>query len=669
MTVAAETPINTYTANGSTTVFAYTFRIEDSSEIKIYHDEVEQTSGFTVSGVGSNGGGSVTYTTAPASGTIVLFLREMPTTRTIDYQNSGDFRADTVNEDIDRVWLKLQEIERELNYRNFQFREEESRTPNINVLPSPIANQILRWDSDGSLKNSLIESLVTDIEISSTIDRYDSMASLIAASPDASTVYVTSYYGGWAGTTQGPKGGHYRHKTGFTNTSPSVGSAVSVSTIGTGNQTGLAWDASGNEWKIEVQNGFINVLCFGMDDRGETDVVDILDGIVTFVMLDDSLPTPPSTGAVDDKYKTVFFPRGKYLYEQTFNPPGNCYITFLGEGGKYFSSEFLQGFNGHVWELPDTNNGTFNLERIVFQGDNATYSSGAWSGLKTNPTGGGGQGDCVHMNIIECVFRDFQGVGCDLANIFSCTLARNIYGFNYGGGLRVTGGSSNAFLQETTQANDGFGAEIGGNGNFVHAFIEADCIRNNPAGENATFRALKLDVTNSEVFATVNIDDNSDKTPIEVTGGNNKIRIVFVDKGTATNWVTFGASATYNECHGGGFNIDLLTGTNSSIDTAELHNGIEGPNVRFNYSKTNDKGVIACSEPGVSNKDLDINGAEIQLNGSRVDFSATDIAVLGKLGSDQTATASTLGTVVRRLAIHNESGGLLGYIPIYNTIT
>jgi len=181
MTVAAETPINTYTANGSTTVFAYTFRIEDASEIKIYHDEVEQTSGFSVSGVGSNGGGSITYTTAPSSGTVVLFLRAMPSTRTIDYQNSGDFRADTVNEDIDRVWLKLQEIERELNYRTLQFLETESRTTSLNRLPSPSANQALVWQADGSIGNSSLDIVVNT---SGTVQSVATYALLRSLSPD-----------------------------------------------------------------------------------------------------------------------------------------------------------------------------------------------------------------------------------------------------------------------------------------------------------------------------------------------------------------------------------------------------------------------------------------------------------------------------------------------------
>jgi len=160
MTVPAETPISTHVANGSTAVFAYEFRIDDESELGLYVDTVIQTSGFTVSGVGDNGGGSVTFSTNPVNGSVVLLLREMPTTRVIDYQNSGDFRALTVNEDIDRLWLKAQEIERNLNYRGLQFINTESRAPDLNVLPSPAEGQAMVWNQSGRLVNSLLPSIL-----------------------------------------------------------------------------------------------------------------------------------------------------------------------------------------------------------------------------------------------------------------------------------------------------------------------------------------------------------------------------------------------------------------------------------------------------------------------------------------------------------------------------
>ena len=282
MTVAAETGITTHTANGSTTVFPYDFRIDDASEFTQYQNGSIVTTGFSLSGIGSNGGGNVTFTTAPASGTVIVFLRTMPTTRTADYTNGGDFRAETVDAENDRVWLKLQEIEREIDYRTLQFAQSQNRTTGINILPIPATNQVLRWDVDGSLTNDLLENLVTDVEIASTIDRYDSLAALITASPTTSAAYLTSYYSGWAASLAGPKGGHFRHKTGATNAAPTVGSPVSVSTVGTGTQAGYCWDATGAEWVISKHKEY-SYRQFGAYGNGVTDDTTSQADIFTFV--------------------------------------------------------------------------------------------------------------------------------------------------------------------------------------------------------------------------------------------------------------------------------------------------------------------------------------------------------------------------------------------------
>ncbi len=112
--------------------------------------------------------------------------------------------------------------------------------------------------------------------ISAGIRRYDSMAALIAAQPTENSVYVTGYYGGWAATAAGPKGGHYLHKTGATNTSPTVGSAVAVSTIGTGTQAGYYWDASGDEWRNSNLVS-VDITEFGANLDGTDDTTPLQD--------------------------------------------------------------------------------------------------------------------------------------------------------------------------------------------------------------------------------------------------------------------------------------------------------------------------------------------------------------------------------------------------------
>ena len=119
MTAAVETPLNEYTANGATTVFAYTFTVLAISEIALYVDDVLISSGFTISGVGNVGGGSITFTTAPTNLSNIKITRAMPASRATDYQNSGDFLANTVNSDFDRLWYYIQQINLGLSRRPY----------------------------------------------------------------------------------------------------------------------------------------------------------------------------------------------------------------------------------------------------------------------------------------------------------------------------------------------------------------------------------------------------------------------------------------------------------------------------------------------------------------------------------------------------------------------
>jgi hypothetical protein len=111
MTAPVQTPITSATANGVTTVFPYTFKIEDDEDIGVKVDNIEQTSGFTVSGVGQVSGGNVTFSVAPTNGDVVIIYRKLRLLREQDYQQFGDWNAGNVNPDFDRLWLMMQVLD------------------------------------------------------------------------------------------------------------------------------------------------------------------------------------------------------------------------------------------------------------------------------------------------------------------------------------------------------------------------------------------------------------------------------------------------------------------------------------------------------------------------------------------------------------------------------
>lgn len=149
MSVTNQTPVNSFTANGVTTVFNFTFQVLNSSDLHVQVDAQDKIIGseYTVSGVGNPTGGSVTFLSAPASGASVVVFRDSVLERDTDYQNNGDLRADTVNNDFDRIWLVLQEV-----FYGVQLAPTlrlGSPLSGTITLPDPGAGKFMRWNLSG----------------------------------------------------------------------------------------------------------------------------------------------------------------------------------------------------------------------------------------------------------------------------------------------------------------------------------------------------------------------------------------------------------------------------------------------------------------------------------------------------------------------------------------
>jgi hypothetical protein len=78
MTISSTTTKVSYAGNGSTTVFAYTFKIFADADLEVIvrsatgtETTKSLTTHYTVSGAGADGGGNVTFGTAPVSGETV----------------------------------------------------------------------------------------------------------------------------------------------------------------------------------------------------------------------------------------------------------------------------------------------------------------------------------------------------------------------------------------------------------------------------------------------------------------------------------------------------------------------------------------------------------------------------------------------------------------------
>jgi hypothetical protein len=111
MTISNQTArTGPYNGNGSTTVFAYDFRILDQSHIVVTlknaaNVETVQTltTNYTVSGVGAATGGNITMVIAPASGQQLTFSRSVPQTQEVDLANRGGVQPEVLEAAYDKL--------------------------------------------------------------------------------------------------------------------------------------------------------------------------------------------------------------------------------------------------------------------------------------------------------------------------------------------------------------------------------------------------------------------------------------------------------------------------------------------------------------------------------------------------------------------------------------
>lgn len=101
MTVTTTTTTNSDSGDGIITEFSFTFEILTDADIKVIvvtdstgaEDVKDLNVDYTVTGAALPTGGTVTFTTAPASGETVFLLRNMDITQPTDYTPNDPFPA------------------------------------------------------------------------------------------------------------------------------------------------------------------------------------------------------------------------------------------------------------------------------------------------------------------------------------------------------------------------------------------------------------------------------------------------------------------------------------------------------------------------------------------------------------------------------------------------
>ena len=161
MTVSSTTVKNSYSGNGSTTQFAYGYKIfADSDLIVIIRTDSTGaetvktlTTHYTVSGAGDASGGNVTFTSGntPASGQTVVIIREVPQTQAIDYIANDPFPAESHEEGLDRGTMTTQQVQEELNRAIKLSRTNTMTSTEFTVGATDRANKVLAFNASGEI--------------------------------------------------------------------------------------------------------------------------------------------------------------------------------------------------------------------------------------------------------------------------------------------------------------------------------------------------------------------------------------------------------------------------------------------------------------------------------------------------------------------------------------
>ena len=169
MTIASETnKSGPYNGNGATTAFAGGFKIADETHVQVIATDADGietiktlTTHYTISGVGSPTF-TVTMLVAPASGTKITIIRDVPFTQELDLENQGAYYAEDVEAAFDAAAARDQQL-KELVDRSVKI----PASADVAELDDLIASVILLGDSAADL--AALAAISADVETLSTI--------------------------------------------------------------------------------------------------------------------------------------------------------------------------------------------------------------------------------------------------------------------------------------------------------------------------------------------------------------------------------------------------------------------------------------------------------------------------------------------------------------------
>jgi len=172
MTVSSTNARISYNGDGVSVNFATPYFLVDA-DIKVYVGGVLKTltTDYTLTGAGTESGGTCSFLSAPASGTgNVVILRDPDQLQSTDLPSNDPFPSSSVEKAFDKLTMLVQRC-RDLLGRSFTLQDSDTSGASV-TMPTPTAGKLLAWASDGlSIVNSsptgVVAGSITATELAS----------------------------------------------------------------------------------------------------------------------------------------------------------------------------------------------------------------------------------------------------------------------------------------------------------------------------------------------------------------------------------------------------------------------------------------------------------------------------------------------------------------------
>lgn len=162
MTIALDSNKVIYTGNEVTTVFPFSFRVDNEVDLYVYLYDVPSgvytllTQGVNYTVFGVPGMGSIAHAAIPATQKLII-LRIVPLLQGLDINNQGGFYPEAVEAQLDTIVMGLQQLEEAVN-RSLQAPYGQSGL----TFPPPAPDEYIGWNAAGTaLENKEVVNLGT----------------------------------------------------------------------------------------------------------------------------------------------------------------------------------------------------------------------------------------------------------------------------------------------------------------------------------------------------------------------------------------------------------------------------------------------------------------------------------------------------------------------------